>query len=263
MKHLRLLFAIALCLLSLKVGIGCAVITVPLLTEFDQAEYIFIGEVIGPAESIESEKFQGKAAGLRVVVKDSLNLPKSPARHFVIVPFDLASDCRAKGQSEEELLTYFPVGSEVRVIARESKYAPSRMTDGNIRLEVLPDNLGSVARNFSPSRRSISSIASTYDYRTYVPGNPCGNTAKDMPDFESHMRLPDFEYRKDLKRLKNSQSQKARTEILERIAYAPIEDGEFFDLMKQHIKDIATRKRLNKKRASWRRVYASKLVLSC
>ena len=259
----RLLFATAFCLLSFKLAFGCAVITVPLLTKFDPAEYIFIGEVIGLAESIESEKFHGKAAGLKVVVKDSLNLPRSQAKHFVIVPFELASDCKDQGRSEEELLRYFPVGSEVRVIAKESKYAPSQMADGNIRLEVLPHNLGSVARNYSPLGRPITSIRSIYDYRTYEQGNPCGNTEKAMPDYEGNMRLPDFEYRKDLKRLKNSRSQKARIEILERLTYSSILDQEFFEIMRQHLQNRETRGRLKKERESWRRLFLSKVVVSC
>jgi hypothetical protein len=255
--------AIAFCLLSLRVALGCAVITVPSLTKFDSSEYIFIGEVVGVAGPIESEKFQGGAWGLKVRVKDSVHLPKSPASHFVVVPFDLESDCKDKGRSEDELLRYFPVGSEVRVIAKESKYAESHMADGNIRLEVLPDNLGSIARNYSGSGAPVTSVGGIYDYRSYVVGSPCEISEKDMPDYEANMRLPDFEYRKDLLRLKNAGSEKERARILEGLLYFPSSSDEFLNVTGQHLKNRKTIKRLNKEREVWKRLFLSKLVLSC
>jgi hypothetical protein len=250
-------------LLSLNVASGCATITVPSLTKFDSSEYIFIGEVMGVAEPIKSEKFHGEAWGLEIRVLDAVNLPKSTAKHFVVVPFDLESDCKDKGRSKDELLRYFPRGSEVRVIAKESKYAESRMADGNIRLEILPDNLGSVARNYSALGKQVTSVASIYNYKPYVVGNPCGNSDKDMPDYEANMRLPDFEFRKDLLRLKNAESERRKVEILERLIYLPDSSREYLDVTGQHLKNKRTIKRLNKEREAWRRIFLSKLVLSC
>lgn len=259
----RLSCAIAFCLLSLNVASGCATISAPSLTKFDSSEYIFIGEVIGVADPIKSEKFHGEAWGLKIKVIDAVNLPKSPASHFIVVPFDLESDCKDKGMSEDELLRYYPLGSEVRVIAKASKYAESRMADDNIRLEVLPNNLGSIARNYSGLNKSVTSVGSIYDYKFYVVGNPCGISEKDMPDYEANMRLPDFEYRKDLLRLENAESEKERVEILERLIHFPSSSQEYLDVTGQHLKNRKIIKRLNKEREAWRRGFLSKLVLSC
>ena len=261
MKTKRLLLSLAWCLLSLKTASGCAVITVPKLTEFDPAEYIFIGEVTGVVNPISSEKFHGDAWGIKVRVKDSVFLPRRPATHFVVVPFELESDCKDKGRSSEDLLRYFPVGSEVRVVAKESKYVESKMADGNVRLEILPHNLGSIARNYSSEGRSVSSAGSIYDYRSYVPGNPCRVEQKDMPDYEAHMSLPDFEYRKDLLKLKKAKSERMRLEVLERLAYFPSDD--YPEIVAQYIKNRGTVERLSRRWRAWRRVYMSKVVVSC
>lgn len=262
-RLIHLAGAFAFCLLTIRIAVGCAVISVPSLTKFDSSEYIFIGEVIGVADSFKSEKFHGEAWGLKVAVKDSVSVPKTPASHFVVVPFDLESDCRDKGWSRDELLRYFPLGSEVRVIAKASKYAASQMTDGNIRLEILPNNLGSIARNYSDVSKSISSVGSIYDYKSYVVNSPCGISQKDMPDYVSNMELPDFEYRKDLLRLKKAQSEKQRVEILERLVYSPYLSGDFRDVAAEHLKGKKIIKQLNQKREMWERVLNSKSVLSC
>ena len=262
-NFIRLSCAIVFCLFSLKAAFGCAVIAVPSLTKFDTSEYIFIGEVVGVADPIKSEMFHGEAWGLKVRVKDSVNLPKSPASHFVVVPFDLESDCKDKGRSGDELLRYFPLESEVRVIAKEAKNAASQMADGNIRLEVLPDNLGSIARNYSGVGKAVTSVNSTYDYRSYVMGSPCRLSEKEMPDYESNMRLPDFEYRKDLLRMKNAGSEKERVGILERLLYFPTSSDQYLEVTAQYLKNKKIIKRLSKERERWKRVFLSKLVLSC
>ena len=154
---------IAFCLLSLKVVAGCAVITIETLTKFDSSEYIFIGEVIGMSDPITSEKFHGKAWGVKIRVKEYVNLPKTPAGHFVVLPFTLESDCKDGGRSAEELHRYFPVGSEVRVIAKESRYAKGLIGEGNIGLEVRPHNLGSISRNYSGTDKAASVGGGAYD----------------------------------------------------------------------------------------------------
>ena len=258
----RLTCTFAICLLSLKVAFGCATIIVTPLTSFDSSEYIFIGEVFAVAEPITSERFHGEAWGLKIRVKDSVNLPKSPASHFVVVPFDLASDCRDLGQSEKELLRFFPVGSEVRVIAKESKYAKRLMPDGNIRLEVLPDNLGLIARNYSDAGQTLTSVGSRFEYKEYEEINPCGISGNDRPDYEAKTSVPDFEFRKDLLRLKNASSENEKVEILERLLYFP-GSYEYDDIVAQHVKDRKVKKRLSEERKAWMRIFLSKLVLSC
>lgn len=261
-KLICLTGTLVFCLLSLTAAFGCATISITPLTSFDSSEYIFIGEVVGVAGPITSEKFHGEAWGLNVSVKNSVNLPKSPVSHFVVVPFYLESDCEDAGRSGIELLRYYPVGSEVRVIAKESKYAKSLMPDGNIRLEILPNNLGSIARNYSEAGQPLTSVGSRYDYKEYEPGNPCGITEESRPDFEANMYLPDFEFRKDLWRLKNAKSGKEKVRILERLVYFS-DSYEYLDIAKQHVKDPKLIKRLAEEREAWMPIFNSKLVLSC
>ena len=255
--------ATAFCLFSLQAALGCAVIRITPLTAFDPSEYIFIGEVVGLADPITSEKFHGEAWGLNIRVKDSVHFPKSPTSHFVVVPFDLESDCKDKGRTVDELLGYFPIGSTVRVIAKESKYVPSVMADGNIRLEVRPDNLGSIARNFSNDAGSMTSGTGVYDYKSYVAGNPCELSETDKPEYEANMNLPDFEFRKDLLRLKNAKSQSEKLKILERLVYFPSATNDEFEVAAKYLNQGTLPKRLMKAREAWRRIFDSKVVLSC
>jgi hypothetical protein len=242
---------------------GCAVITVPSLAEFDKSEFIFIGQVIGLSEPMRSEKFHGDAWGVKVKVKESLNLPKTTASYFVVFLFDLGSDCKDEGQSREKLLTYFPVGTEVRVIAKESTHFPSKMPDNNIRLQILPDNLGSIARNFSDSRKQASSTSTVYDYRSYVYRSPCGISDDSRPEYESNQSLPEWEFRKELFRLSKSKSEVEKFEILKRMVYFPSSDDDYFNVVLSAIRNKAAAKTLIQDRSAWSQEFLSRLVLSC
>ena len=87
----------------------------------DPAEYIFTGEVIDFVGPFESKKFRVKAWGLKVKVDETIYLPKAPAGYFEVFPYELWADCSTAGASKEELEKYYPVGSRVKVIAKEAK----------------------------------------------------------------------------------------------------------------------------------------------
>jgi hypothetical protein len=258
-----LLILAALCFLSAKATFGCAVITVPSLTRFNASEYVFIGKVVGVAGPIESTKFHGKAWGVKVQVTEEVYLPSKVTEYFEVFPFDLESDCRDKGWSSERLLRYFPLGSSVKVVAKESKYSPSKFVGGNIRLEILPDNLGSVSRNSREDGTTISSADSVFDYKTYLPDNPCGMTEDDYPAYEANLRTPDFELRKDLLRLNAAKNETQRVKILERLIYLPSPSDEFTQIAKHYLRGRATERRLNKSKEKWWRTYSTVHAMRC
>lgn len=191
---------------------GCTLAGKP-LSDFDATEYIFIGEVVGYAQPLESAKLHGKAHGLIVKVRESVSLPKAPKTHFEIFPIALWVDCSLGGINLEELKK-FPIGSEIRVVAKEAEILPNNLPDGNIRLEDRPDELGSLALNTDEKGKRMSSANSVFDYKSFKYDMNEDSIAKYF--------LPNFEIRKDLLRLKKSREQTERDEILKRLADVPI-----------------------------------------
>ncbi len=249
--------------LSSNEAFGCAVITVPSLDRLDPSEYIFIGKVKGSIGPQRSDKFHGEAWSLQVEPVGTLNMPKSPSSYFVVTPFDLASDCKDQGVSKEKLLTSFPIGSEVRIVAKEARYAPRTDAQGNIRLEVLPDNLGSVARNFSSLKRQITTVSSVFDYQSYVYQSPCGVSEAKRPDYESNAKLPEFEFRKELFRLRSAKTENAKLDILTRMVHFPSSDNDYFDLIAGSLIDMEKVASIRSERELSRQSFLGKLVLSC
>jgi hypothetical protein len=262
-KLIGLIIVIVIGFIASQQAVGCAVITVPSLEGFDASEYVFVGEVIGLSEPMRSDKFHGEAWGLKVKVKESLNLPKTTASYMVVFPFDLASDCKDEGQSKEKLLAYFPVGTEVRVIAKESTYFPSKMRDNNLRLQILPDNLGSIARNLSNLGKQVTSTSTIYDYESYVYRSPCGISHDERPGYESNGRLPEWEFRKELFRLRDSKSEAEKLKILKRMVYFPSSANDYFNVVLGSIRNKAAAKTLIQDRSAWSQQFLTRLVLSC
>ena len=190
---------------------GCTLAGKP-LSDFDETEYIFFGEVIGYTKSVKSEKLGNYAYGLVVKVKERVFLPKTPKTHFEIFPIKLWSDCSEGGTNIEELKKDFPLNSEIRVITKESEILPN-LSDGNIRLEDRPREFGSIVLNYDKNQKRMTSADSVFDYKSFK---------YDINEiFPSKYLLPNFEIRKDLLRLKNSQSQNERINILSRLRNAP------------------------------------------
>lgn len=179
------------------------------VSEFDNTEYVFTGEVVGYTSAIESAKLQETASGLVVKIKESVYLPKTPQKYFEIFPIMLWADCSIGGTSAEKLKKDFPVQAEIRIIAKEAKILAG-LSDGNIRLEDRPDERGSIVLNSDPA----AFVNSVFDYKSYKYDIDEGST--------SYYLLPEFEARKDLLRLKNSKTQAEKNEILARFLYFPI-----------------------------------------
>lgn len=210
----KLIFSIYLALIFyVSSSFGCT-LAGKVLSDFDEAEYIFIGEVIGYTQSVKSAKLRQEAFGLVVRVKEGVYLPKIPKTHFEIFPIQLWADCSLSGMPIEVLRKKFPINSEVRVIAKEAEILSNDLSDNNIRLEERPSELSSVALNYDEDKTRMTTINSAFNYKSFKY-----NIARDS---ESKYFLPQFEIRKDLFRLKNSQTQKERANILRRLKKVPI-----------------------------------------
>lgn len=246
-----LLCSLLVLLLQSNISFGCTLGLRP-LRGFDRNEYIFIGEVVGIVGSFESGRFREKAWGLRIRVDDPVYLPRTPASYFEVIPYELWADCSTAGTSEEELIREFPIGSKVKVIAKEARLLPSRLSDGNIRLEILPGSLGSISRNYYEDGRLMSSSQSVFDYQAYRRIMPSDYTESFMPFLDAHVVLPEFELRKDLLRLRNARTEEGRVSILERLIYYPeCCDFDFHRIARNHIRNRRVRDSLIERREAW------------
>lgn len=236
---------------------GCS-LAVPPVKGFDPGEYIFTGEVISIVGPFESKKFRGKAWGLKVKVEDAIYLPKAPASYFEVFPYELWADCLTAGTSKEELEKDYPVGSKIKVIAKEAKLLPGMLSGGNIRLEDLPSSPGSVSRNYYEDGRQMTSARPVFDYRNYKEVAPADYVRDSTPFLNAHVRLPEFELRKDLLRLRNAKSEAERVKILERLLYYPERWSlDFGKIAKDYVKKPETLKALNDRRGAWDNRHAS------
>lgn len=205
------------------------------LPKFDATEYIFIGEVVGYTENLKFPKSQRETAGLVIKATEKVYLPKTPKKHFEVFPFGLGADCSTLGTDKKILEKEFPVGIEIRVIAKEAKIFPNFTIDGNIRLEIRSGELSSIARNSYENGERMTNANSVFDYQTFVNPTPEDYTESFMPFLEAKSFLPDFEIRKDLLRLEKSNIQSKKSQILNRLLYVPAgNDVSFNRLLKKY-----------------------------
>lgn len=195
------------------------------LSKFDKTEYIFIGKVVGYTEALRLPGSRMQTVGLIVEVTERINLPKTPEAHFEVFPYNLGADCSILGTDKNELEEEFPDGAEVRVIAKEAKLLPSVLTDGDIRLEVRPEEPSGIARNFYENGERMTSANSIFNYETFRAPTPADYTEDFMPFLDAKVFLPDFELRKDLLRLEKSKTQPEKSQILQRLLYLPIQSA--------------------------------------
>jgi hypothetical protein len=257
-RIIRFIYCILLaCMIAPAISRGCSLPATP-VKGFDPAEYIFTGVVIDIVGPFESKKFRGKAWGLKVKVDETIYLPKTPANYFEVFPYQLGVDCSTVGTSKVKLEKYYPVGAKIKVIAKEAKLLPGKPGGGNIRLEDLPDSPGSVSRNYYEDGRLMASARPVFDYKNYRQAAPADYVSDFMPFLDAHVRLPEFELRKDLLRLRSAKSESEKFRILERLLYYPERWSlDFAGIAKDHVKEPATLKTLNDRRAAWDNRYES------
>ena len=246
-----LLLLLITCVGASHAARGCT-LGLPSLKKFDPKEYVFTGEVTDIVGPFESSKFEGRAWGLRVRVDEAVYLPKTPRGSFEVFPYHLGADCSTVGVSKEELEKRYPVGSKVKVIAREARLLPGRPGAGDVRLEIEPGSQGHVSRNYYEDGRPMTSARSVFDYRGYKRVTPQDYVKDFMPFLDAHGLLPEFELRKDLLRLKNAKARAERLSILERLVYYPeCCDLDFLKIAKDHLGDSEELKALAERREAW------------
>jgi hypothetical protein len=224
---------------------GCTLAISP-LKGFDKSEYVFIGEVFEVVGPFESEKFFGKAWGLRVKVVEPIYIPKAPSRYFEVFDYGLASDCSTLGMPKDEISKSYPIGSIIKVIAKEAKLLPSTSSDDNLRLEIFTGSLGSISRNSYEDGKPMTSAHTVFDYRAYKKTPP-----KDwVEDIQTaYYFLPQFEVRKDILRLERAKTQAEKIKILERMLYYPnCCNLDYHQIVKTYINAPNIRRTLIKKR---------------
>lgn len=225
----NILLTIFLCAAGfVQSGIACSLITTP-IGKFDDGEFIFIGKVTGYTDAVSSNAAKSgrsfETYGLVVDLKESVYLPGRSGSKFEVFPINLWADCSSGGFTLGDMQKGFPVGTEIRVIARKAKVVPQGKESSVIRLEDYPGTLSSISPNTDESGRSVTSGSSVYDYSSYDFSNDRESAA--VAD------LPSFEARKDLLRLKNAASRKERDVIIERLMnIAYIDDLEFVTMLK-------------------------------
>lgn len=119
----QVIFLITIVFLSFYSVFSCT-LGIRGLDRFDTSEYIFIGEVVGYTQEIQSPKLKSSAYGLKIKSKESVYLPKKTKSYYEVFPIDLWADCSEGGKDIDELKDEFPIGSEVRIIAKEAKLLP-------------------------------------------------------------------------------------------------------------------------------------------
>jgi hypothetical protein len=210
------------------------------LTEFDKTEFIFIGEVVGYSDSGSLKATGGaslNASGLLIKIKEKIFLP-TQSDDFDVLDLKLMSDCSIEGETPSETRSEYPIGTEVRVIAK----APT-LTQGAStwpRLEVRPDEPGQLVANGDGKTKKLTDATSVFDYKQYK---------FDIESSAAYYLLPNFELRKDLLRLEETHSQAGRDAILARLSFSPPDlDADFFTIsMKYSISEPAGRELYERK----------------
>jgi hypothetical protein len=221
------------------------------LTEFDSSEYVFIGEVTDVVGPLWSDRVRGEAWGLRIAVKEKVFLPRSPATYVEVYEYGLAASCEAFSIGRESLFKSYPIGSVVRVIAKESTHFASRLPNGDLRLDGGPFNQRAIVSKVYSDEPFFSRASSVYDFRTPVDLDAYEKRRKNSGDGDAlwwwYRGVVKFELRKELLRLRNAASASERAVILERLAYYPRSVDAEIDypmIAKSHIKDPNRRKAL-------------------
>lgn len=191
-----LFFTVAFLLFTSN-AFGCKLGISP-TSDFDATHYIFIGEVVEVIESVkyESEGIKADAVGLKIKVGENVYSPKS-ASYFEVFPLRLTPSCGLMSD-KEEIREHYPVGSQVRAVAKEATVFQNQSTNSTFRLETSIYNRGSIARN-DLSENLRTSAKTVYDYKGFVARQR--TTAAEDALHDSNYYLPEFELRKDLLRL--------------------------------------------------------------
>lgn len=213
----KYIFSVVAFLLFTNYVFGCS-LYIPPTSDFDTGHYIFIGEIVEVLENVkyESQGIKNEAVGFKVKVSENIYSPKQ-ADYFEIFPLQLTASCGLMSDIKQ-LRERFSVGSQVRVVAKETTVFKNQSAGNSIvRLETSIHNHGSFSRN-DVSENLRASAKSVYDYNSFAQKQ---RATADNEFAASNHRLPEFELRKDLFRLKETKYGDEKIKILERLVFYP------------------------------------------
>jgi hypothetical protein len=135
---------------------------------------------------------------------------------------------------------FYPVGSQVSVVAKVATTFKDEPDNSLIRLETSIYNKGSIARN--DLNESLRTTAKTfYNYKSFVQRQST-TTAEDVV-VVSNYYLPEFELRKDLFRIREAKSEEEKIKILERLVFYPhvnrVNFPDFVGYLQNHNKQVS------------------------
>lgn len=236
------------------------------------SEFIFIGEVvdiIGPllesdltldstnwtlSDHNRAKILADNCYGLLIKVIDVVSLPDSLIEFVELYPYGYTASCAPHPWNKEELTKpyRYPIGSQIRVIAKPTKYFNKYSPTGLIRLESWVFNGGCVARN-EPSNYFFVSPPLPISYKPKKDIKLLKKLGlinkKDGFPKRGYFDLKRFEYRKDLVRLNNAKNIKQKIEILKRLQdFDLLRKKQYSELVKMNIDDEKTVNKLIKQR---------------
>jgi hypothetical protein len=234
--ELRLVSQVLFVLLTLPVAVlGCSQGISP-LSDFDDEEYIFIGEVVGYTQGINAKSLRTPAFGLILTPKEAIHLPSSLFKNIEVFWIRYSSDCMEGGVPLADM-EKFKIGMEVLVVAKQPRFLPRSVVDGVLRLEIRPAERGLLLSNLESDGSRITNARSEFNYEN-LQFDP-------TREWQTKGILPAFEIRKDLLRLRSTTSKEIRLELLRKLSFAPPSSGlDYYSVAKKYASSIAEARNL-------------------
>ncbi len=249
-KLFSLLFAI-----SFIEIFACSIVHSP-PDKFDPNEYIFTGKVIEHVFSIGVNP-QFEYNGILVEIKEEIYIPGEWSKFYEIYPLSLGADCSLGPRDKLFIENYFPIGSEIRVVAKLTNIKFQYPISSHIKLEVSPVNSFKLSQNLMNIPDLYSTRESVYNYerssREYFKkfSNKLIDSLRITERKQQNIitssvySLIDFELRKDLYRLHKLNDDREKAKIIYRLKnFKYLGALKMLNIIDEYIKDEIIKDRL-------------------
>ena len=246
------LFLLVACFMcqTYKSIVPCTTIYKPPI-KFDSTEYIFIGKVINYTEPLFSDSLGRSFQGLIVEIVEPVYLPKNPVGFIKVVPYVLGAACDLTTWDRKSFEQQYPVGTELRIVGKESVFIKNENPSDNIILDINPYNMFTLSMNFKEPAILFSTKSSIYDYRyVCIDSNKSFFNKLSLNDSNDSDKLRlsfqnqyHYELRKDLYRLSIADSDKS--EIIKRLfSFSSYSKKDFLEIINSNIEDSTIKEEL-------------------
>ena len=221
-KIIKVLNTTFLTLAFVNAALGCVYFDTYISNIDEKSDYIFIGNIVGYTEN-RSRETSSIETGLEVEVTETINLPQETPNYYEVFLNDI---CGTSDVTKKWLKKKFPINSKVRLFANKTDRHKSVDDSKEIRLSAL---FWEITRN---DNRKLykSTVNSIFDYSKWKKN-----------DF-----FIDFELRKDLFRLINTDDLDEKVKILERLAFNRNRLFDYQTAVENEIINVKLRKKLYK-----------------